>query len=765
MRKVIFGLTGIISAQLLLATSVQAQDEGAGKTARPAAQQPEGEIVVTALRRSTTVQSTPLSIVALGSQDLAQTGSTQLNDYFRQIPNLNVTSSVMGSSRISIRGINAAGEATVGLYYDETPVTGPSGTTQDSGAVAADLNLYDVERVEVLRGPQGTLYGASSMAGTLRVIFNKPNYDEYEASSEAQVTSTKGGNAGYFVRGMVNAPIVADTLAVRVVGYYEKKPGYIDNVTYGTKNINDSTNWGLRGLIGWKPDDATTVTGTVVYQRGKADDQQGWYPSVGHYKTDSAAQLPFTSKMQLYNLKAERDLGFATLTGTGSYYDYSYIRTYDFSPIVTAYSYSTAACAAYYGQSSACSSTQMSAYTANGLSMNPVVLYQPAYVHSQTYEARLSSNEGRGPSWLDWTVGFYYESRKDHIDSNSVSEDATDGSLIYPIEPLSYRYVETHERQIAGFGEASVKPVDGLTLTAGTRYYDYRKTTLGESYITNVYTGSSQADYSSATTNANGWLAKFNVSYQITPTLMVYTSASKGFRPGGVNNIPGLAANLVSYKADSLWDYEVGVKSSWLDNALVFNATVFDIEWSNMQTSATTADGAYAFLTNAGHARAKGFEVDMTARPYMGVTLKGALGYTDAHLTEDQSSDAVLITSSTGLAGDRIPNTPDWTASASAAYNWALTSQLGGLLRADFAYTGKQQSAFHETAAYYNAYGDYATLNLRAGVEGDRWGAYLFVNNVTDTTGNVAVASGYGYSGLTFSITPRTVGLNLSYKM
>ncbi|NKJ44464.1 TonB-dependent receptor [Novosphingobium sp. SG720] len=766
MSKAILAVSGLITAHVLLAGTAFAADGAQPAPAVPAEETPStgNDIVVTALHRTSTVQTTPLSIVAISGDGLAKTGATQLNDYFRQIPNLNVTSGVAGSNRISIRGVNAAGEATVGLYYDETPVTGPSGTTQDSGAVAADLNLFDVERVEVLRGPQGTLYGASSMAGTLRVIFHKPDYDKVEAGGETQVTTTEGGSAGYFLRGMVNLPVVTDKLAVRVVGYGERKPGWIDNVTYGTQNINRSSNWGARGIIGFKPDELTTITATASYQKSDARDQQGWYPSVGRYKTNSTAQLPFHTEMQLYNLKADRDLGFATLTGTASYYNYNYIRTVDFTPSVAAYANSTAQCARAQG-GTACTTDQFAAYRATGLALLPAVGYQPAWVHSQNYEARLASNAAQMPAWLEWTVGVYYEKRNDHIDSNVISESAADGSITLPITPLVYRYVETRSRQVAGFGEVSIKPLPGLTITGGLRYYDYSKTTSGQSYITNYYTGTSAAPYSAATTKANGWLEKFNVNYRITPRVMVYASASKGFRPGGANNIPGLAANLVSYKPDSLWNYEVGLKSSWLGDKLVLNGAVFDVEWSNMQSSARTADGLYAFLTNAGHARIRGLEVDLTTRPLRGLTLNGALGYVDAHLTQDQSSSAVLITASTGKAGDPIPNTPDLTASASASYSWALNSRFDGLVRADGAYTGHQEGTFRPTDPYHTSYGNYATANLRVGVENPQMGIYVFCNNLTDTTGAIAVSSGYGYSNLTYSIQPRTWGLNARFSL
>lgn len=750
----------MLSGAMAMSAVASAQDTAA--TSQADTPSVPGDIVVTALHRASTVQSTPLSIAALSGETLAKTGATQLTDYFRQVPNLNVTAAQGGSARISIRGVNAAGEATVGLYYDETPVTGPSGTTQDSGGVAADMNLFDVERVEVLRGPQGTLYGASSMAGTLRIIFNKPDSRKFEAATEEQVSSTAHGSMGYFFKGMVNVPIITDKLALRVVGYDEKRPGWIDNVRFGTKDVNDSTNWGVRALLGYTPDDKTTITATATYQKSSAKDQQGWYPGVGLYQTNSPTQLPFNSKMQLYNLKGDRGLGFATLTATASYYKYQYLRALDFTPSTQAYANSTAACPTYYGQSTACTSAQFSTYQANGLAQTPAIGYQPAWVHSQNYEVRLASDEHM-PAWLQWTVGAYYEKRHDHIDSQTVSADPATGAVYQPLHYLSWRYVETTSRQIAGFGEVSIKPAAGLTITGGARYYDYQKTTSGQAYLGSVYTGSIAAPYTAVQASANGWLEKVNVSYKIAPRIMAYATASKGFRPGGANNIPVLPANLLAYRADSLWNYEIGLKTSWLDNHLIVNGAIFDVEWSNMQTSARTADGLYAYLTNAGKARIRGGEIDITAKPMRGITLTGAAGYSDARLTQDQSNANVLVTSSTGKAGDLIPNTPAWTASTSASYDWAINGALNGMIRADFAYTGAMQSTFRTTDPYYTTYGNYATVNLRAGVEKDRWGVYIFCQNVGDKVGNVGVSNGYGYTGLTYSIQPRTVGLNVHF--
>ncbi|MET0360157.1 MAG: TonB-dependent receptor [Sphingobium sp.] len=752
-------------AMLSLSAPAVAAPEPAGAVAGAAtAELPEeggGDIVVTALRRNSTVQDTPISIAALSGETITKSGATQLQDYFRQVPNLNLTQGQIGTNRISIRGINAAGEATVGLYYDETPVTGPSGTTQDSGAVAADLNLFDVQRVEVLRGPQGTLYGASSMAGTLRVIFNKPDLEDYDYGGEVQASSTWHGSAGYFVKGMVNAPIVSGKLAVRVAGYYEQRPGYIDNIRFNQRNINDSSNWGVRGLVRFAPDEDTDILATAIYQRSTSDDQQGYYPMLGNYKTNSAVKLPFNSKMQLYNLKVDRSLtDNLKLTGTASYYQFNILRALDFTPAVAALSFSPAGCQSYFSLGTACSSAQLGAYSAYGLSRTPAVGYQPASLKAQDYEVRLSNGDD---GWLHWTVGAFFEHRRDHIDSQTVSVNPSTGEVTTPLNFISYRYVETGQHQIAGFGDISIEPVTGLTISGGARYFDYSKTTSGATLIASPLSATVLSPYSEQTAKAHGWLEKINVSYKITPDVLVYATASKGFRPGGANNVPGLPARLVSYAPDSLWNYEAGVKSSWLRNKLVVNIAAFQIDWDNMQVSGRTADGLFSFLTNAGKARIRGGEADITVRPLRGLSLTGAAGYLDAHLTADQSNSSVLVTATTGRAGDPIPNTPEWTASASAEYSWPLSDQLDGLLRADFAYTGRMQSSFRTADPYFTTSGNYSSLNLRAGIEREKWGLYLFCQNVADVVGTTAVSSGLGYSNLSFTIPPRTVGINFRF--
>lgn len=225
--------------------------------------------------------------------------------------------------------------------------------------------------------------------------------------------------------------------------------------------------------------------------------------------------------------------------------------------------------------------------------------------------------------------------------------------------------------------------------------------------------------------------------------------------------MPGLNSRLVVYQPDSLWNYEAGVKSTWLDGRLTANLSVYQIDWKERQTSALTADGLYSFITNAGDARIRGLELELVGRPVTGLTLTGAVGLTDAQLIEDQANGDILVDGSTGRKGDQIPLVPDMNASASATYVWPIGDSMNGMVRADVAYTGEMASTFRPTYVYYDRFGSFTTANLRAGIESDDWGAYVFVQNLFGATGIMNKNSGIGYQDLLYGLTPRTAGVTL----
>ncbi|PVM81086.1 TonB-dependent receptor [Caulobacter radicis] len=724
------------AALAAFATPLGAAAQSATQAAKPAPDETVEEIVVTALKRSTTLQTTPMSISAVTGDSLQKIGATGLQDYFRSVPGVNLTQGQLGQSRVTIRGVQGSGEATTGLYYDETSVTGPSGTTQDPANNAADLNLFDVERVEVLRGPQGTLYGGGSMGGTIRVIYAKPDSSQFGASVEGQASTTKGGSRGSYLKAMGNIPLIEGKLAARIVAYTEDRPGFVDNVRTGAKNVNDSHADGYRAMLGFTPTDDISLVVTKVHQNSSADDLEGWYDRLGDYKTDSAVKLPLDTEMDMTSVTGKWSSPIGEVTASSAYYKYDMLRTIDFTP-------------------------QYRPYIG---SANGVIGYQPAYLGAWNHELRLSS---KGEGQLQWTVGGYMELRKDHIDSNTVLTSLTTGQPYSPMQYLQGRYVNTGVKQTAQFGEATWTPpqVEGLSLTVGARHYDYTKTTGSAGTQRNLLTGAAPAPYSEQTAEASGWVYKFNASYKVTSDVMVYATAAEGFRPGGANNVPGLNSALVVYNPDSLWNYEAGVKTTWLGGKVTANAAAYRIDWKDRQTSAITADGLYSFITNAGAARIEGLELEVAARPIHGLTLNGSIGYTKAELTEDQANANILVDGSTGKKGDRIANVPDWTASASAQYVWPLpVAGLNGLLRADYAYTGEMVSTFRPTYVYFDKFGSFSTVNLRAGVEGEDWGVYAFVTNLTDAEGIMNKNSNVGYQDLLYGLTPRTVGVNARRK-
>jgi outer membrane receptor protein involved in Fe transport len=726
------------------------------------------EVVVTALKRSTTIQTTPISISAVTEKSLQALGASGIQDYFRTVPNLQVEGNSPTNRRLTLRGVRSAGEATVGLYYDETPLTGPAGTTADASSTSADVNLFDVERVEVLRGPQGTLYGSGSMGGTLRVIMNKPDSHQYSGAVEAQGTATKDGGPGYSVKGMVNVPLIEDKLAARLVLYEAEQGGYVDDVLLNKKDINDQHSTGGRLMLRFTPTEALTIDATGMFQKTTLDAQNSWYPALGakDYSTNARVIAPTDDNLRMYNVTAKWDLGFATLTGTSSYYKWTLLRNSDYSPTLSANRANATSCRNYIAGGSpatgttnpACNATQMAQYTAYADSRTPGALYQPMGLTSWNNELR--ANGALFDDKVDWTAGVYYEDRSDYIESQVAKADATTG-IINPSDLTAWRHVGTDTKQTAFFGEITYKPVEKLSLTFGARRFDYDKTVSGQVLISNFITQSYVGPAAQVDASASGWVSKFNVSYQLTSDIMVYGLAAKGFRPGGANNIPGLDSALLAYGPDSLWNYEAGVKSQWFDRRLTLNAAAYQIDWSNMQISATSANGAFSYLTNAGTARIKGIELEAIARPMRGLTLNATAAFVDAKLTENQANSAVLITGSTGLDGDKFPNVADFSGSAAIEYSWPLKDDLNGLLRADYAYVGESASQFRPTYTYYEKQGDYGYANLRGGVEGADWGAYLFLNNVTNEVGLMSVTSALNNKQQVVSINPRTVGFSV----
>ncbi|WP_010127390.1 TonB-dependent receptor [Sphingomonas sp. KC8] len=714
--------------------------------------------MVTALRRESTVQDTPLAITAISGQNLTNAGVTNVTDYAKMVPGLRVQDSGPGQRRLSLRGIRASGEPTVGTYYDETPVAGSVGVSSDAAGRTPDFSLFDIERVEVLRGPQGTLYGSSSMGGAVRVIFAKPKF-EYEGAAEATVSTTKGGGFSYNINGMVNVPIANDVLAARLVVYRRDSSGYVDNSFLGRDDVNDYTAEGGRFLLRYTPTADLTIDASALIESTNAS-SYSWNPLVGERKSAAQAILPYKDDSQIYNITARWDAGPVALTAITSYQHRKSEYAADDSYYIDSY-LTPARCAAFVNGGGACSQAQLDTYYAYVDSLSPAVIHYPGKTKDWTHELRLNST---GDGNLSWTVGVFSENRSNQVNGQDARVDPATGEIIRPLQLFYRRSIDDKFKQIAGYGEASYKVTPELTLTGGTRYFHYKKTIVGETDMPWDLIGATAKPPTTVQSKESGWIFKFNADYQFSPDFMIYAQASQGFRPGGANQVIGLADALTAYEADKLWNYELGAKTAFFNRRLFANVAVFQIDWENMQVSGRTLNNAFSFISNAGAARVRGAELELNARPIDGMQVNLNSTYLDAKLTEDQISDTV---SAPGRKGNRMPYIPRFTAGATVEYGWEVSPSLKMVTRADINHVGASYSEFRPDNALRIKLKPYQLANMRVGLEeaDGRWAAYVFLNNVFDAVAiNHASQSSTPNSYSVTSATPRTIGVNLRTK-
>jgi iron complex outermembrane recepter protein len=790
MKIVVAGRTqlraALLAGGMMLAIPAFAQDgTGASSTQSSAAEDPGDEIMVTALKRSTSVQDTPLAITAVTGETLANANITDAYQLTRIAPGLTIRESANGGARVTLRNIQSAGEPVVGLYYDETPLIGPVGVNNDAGGSNPDVRLFDVERVEVLRGPQGTLYGSASMAGTVRLIFAKPDLDDYSGAAQANLTTTDGGGAGVETYGMVNAPIVKDLLGVRVVGFYRNRDGWIDYSRLGIENANDVEAFGGRAMVRLQPSSDLTIDGLVAIQR-----QDGFVNNFLWGNTTTRTENPNrydaawdtlhrnSDDMNLYSLSANYDLGFASLVGTISHQRRFLSYTSDSSDFFVQQQANASRCAQYIGVAS-CTSAQLEQYRTFALSQSPSAAFSEQETKADTQELRLSSN---GSSALNWTIGFFHSKRTSAIHSDvSLSDPATgevifpqtttprlaNGVVVAPANVIFRRTIDDTLEQTAAYAELSYDITDRLTVTGGARWYDYSKQVTGQVTTGNLIIGTAAGVASTSDAGDSGWVFKFGANYDITRDIMLYAEAAEGFRPGGVNQVIGLPEAFGPYQPDSLWNYEIGLKTQWFDRALTLNIDLYQIDWSNMQisgqTNAQSTGSTFSVIANAGDARIRGVEVEASLTPVKGLDLRGSLTYSDAKLVTDQTT---TFLNASGRKGDQITGVPRWTWQLGAGYTAPMTQKMDGVARFDLARTGDTWTSFSHANPFQYLLPAYTEASARIGVESNdgEWGLYVYGNNLFNELGLTSKGTGtlFGSGAVrSMGIMPRTIGLEL----
>jgi len=698
----------------------------------PADQQIIEEIIVTATRREASVQSVPLSVSVLTHEDIERLGATGFADYAGIVPGVSFTDIGFGGEKHVIRGISSSANLpeinpTTTLYLDEVPVMG--------GGIGphyhADPMLVDVARVEVLRGPQGTLFGASSMGGAIRIITGQPDVSEQGGFLSAAVSSYDGGGAGYELHGMYNAPLNDGRAAIRAVGYYRDMDGFIDNLTTGINNVNTDDIVGARLSGTALLSDNVSMTGRIAYQ-----DRESAGNSIEEIEDGPRLQsrLPESNSDEWinYNLVIEADFAWATLLSSTSYLDRSVLVTLDISPFIDA----------VFGIS------------------NPLWTDIADDTREFIQELRLISDD---TGQFSWVAGLFYQNQDQDWDQDMPSpglDEMTGGAAGAPDNILIARYNYTLE-QIALYGELSYTITDRLELIVGARWFNIDREFTVNSI--GLLAGGSLSE--SGTSSESGTTPKIGLNFAYSEELTLYITAAEGFRAGGPNagegsNLPeceqelrdlGYSEYPYSYDSDSLWSYELGAKTRWFDGRASLNATVYHIDWSDMQTQ-RFLDCGITFGENAGDATVDGVELEFVTNPTDSFNIILAAGYTDATLKED-------VPNLGGREGDRIPGVPRYTGNVGLSYFFPAFGR-DAFIRGDYHYVGNSYTEFDSTTRLEMP--SYQITNLRIGMNGEHWTATLFAHNVFDERGILIVEDNILRQSET-ATPPRTIGISTTW--
>jgi iron complex outermembrane recepter protein len=764
MRNTTRPLLGATVATLMAQAMLHAPARAAEAPAADALE----EVVVTAEKRGErSTQDVPAAIQAISGAQLAKTGAQEFADYAAQIPSLSYNDLGPGDKKYVIRGITSTGPATVGVYYDETVITGAN--ANDGGGRQPDIRLFDLDRIEVLKGPQGTLYGASSMSGTIRYITRKPDLDAFGGYVEGEVSDTEKGSTNYNINGALNLPIVAGKLGLRATGWDVDNSGYIDSVRIpaGTvKNVNDETTRGGRLTLRWQALENLNVVATTTTQTLHAGgsarytppgtlsfaDPNAPTPQVpgGDLVNTDLSRSPWDEKINVFGLTAEYTAGSGVLTATSSYFDRDIDFTFDSSPILF-----------FFG------------VPIPGITLQP-------------QERRIVSSELRWSSRLDGPVNFviggFSQNEKNDFEVQVVKIDPfgnpagpfsrldEDDALQHADGNTFFGRIDNNKiDQYAAFGEVTFQVNEKLTLLGGLRYFHSEQDSEQETthpfggFGPNIPVG---VQTNSATGNKTTF--KVNASYQLSESALVYATVSEGFRVGGTNaaDLPFASGIPPSFGPDSLRNYEIGAKSELLDRKLRLNGAVYRIDWDDIQVQAIDTTGAFPFTTNAGTARVNGFELEANAILAPGLQLDFGGAYTDAKLTEDQP----LIPNNPNLGkdGDRLPKVPKLQFNAALTYTFAVAGTSEMSLRADVSHRDKTDTQFNRAPGNTIPNGfnvplaAYTLVNLRASLTWNDWIASLFAKNVFDERAQVDAIASDQDPLARITVRPRTIGLSIT---
>jgi outer membrane receptor protein involved in Fe transport len=739
-RGMTIGVSTSAFALLMSATNVGAAEGDAGVI---------DEIIVTAQKRSESVQDVPVSVSAFAEEQLTRVHATQLQDYAAYMPGINISNGGSpGQTSITLRGIAPVGPGSVvGTYVDETPL-GASNNYARATGFALDLMPYDIERVEVLRGPQGTLYGAGSMGGLLKYVLKEPSTDALEFRAGVEGSDVSGADdLGWGARAGVNVPL-SDSVAVRASYFQQNTPGYIDNVYTGQEGVNDLEQSGGRASLLWKINDNASLKINGLWQRLDSDNNGsmalglvGTDPfrgtdSFGDLGTSIPNEEPFSKDVDYYSATLNWNLGWGDFTSATSYSETHTSQTQDasitFGAFFPIYSVLLELPGAPFDE---------------GLAKFNITLDHEKW----TQEFRLASS---GEGAIQWRLGAFYteeeSSNKQIVDATDFNHVLIPGFLPY----FAFVQLPSEYKELAVFGDVTFKINDSFDVITGLRFarndQKFRQISAGAVVATANQPGESDEDV---------FTYAVSPRWHLSEDTMLYARVATGYRPGGPNTV--VTDMPPSVDADELTNYELGFKSIFMDGRALLNAAVFYIDWEDIQQARSF--GGVSGLDNAGDAESQGIELESLFSVTDGLQLGFNLSYTDATL---KSSPPDLP----NALGVQLPGVPEWSGAVTA--NYAFTAfggheaNVGGGWR--YVDARWSQVVMTEDNLAYELPA-YDVLDLNADVQFNSMTVRLFVKNLTDerafTGGGVTTDGANQPVRLDVAVLqPRTVGVSVDFQ-
>lgn len=737
------------------------------------------EVIVSARKMNERLQDVPVTITAVTGEQLEKAGAVDIKDVLRSIPGLSFSNAERGQSKYSIRGISGNTSApTTGIYLNDISLVQESGTFVG----AADAILFDVDRVEVLKGPQGTLYGGSAMGGAIKYVSAQPDSSQTLIKTAAGGGTIAHGSESYNGEAILNLPLISDVLAMRAGVSYIHEGGYIDNVpglsventaysttaapiytaqlrpslsTQSRKDYNFSDTYvGRLGLL-WQPDPSWSIMPNVIYQDTTLENPN--YILTNHGGLTSSYR--FTSQetpdtLGVYSLDINKTWNAVELTSLTAYVDREATWNRDYSFFIG-------------GLRSAGINQRFYDF--------PSFYRRPQHTTTFSQELRLSAGAESGAR-LRWVAGLYYSTQ----DQENSTRIYTYGAGLANDLAYGDQSSDTLDQQ-AAFGEVSYALTDALDITAGVRLFKIKKDSVSSGVA--VDTGLSSPAVTLTSIEEDGVNPKFGLSYKISPDHLVYASAAEGFRPGGARKTTFLAgceddlralgidpANPSrQFNSDNLWSYEVGSKNEFGNGRAIVNGAIFYMDWKDIQQQVRLPSCGDTFATNAGQARVRGAELEAQITMTSAFRIGGNATYTDAKIVDAEFAAGVVN-------GDEVLDVPEWMASAFGSYSTPLTSTWDLEIQANYQYRGKQRrqaiptqnARFGGAAAatpipYAALFQEgYDVVNAFAMLSSGQISARLFVDNVLDEAPYIDTNLTVGISRST-TLRPRTIGFELRH--